>query len=229
VAATTILLVRHAACEPVGRWLAGRTPGIGLDAEGRGQAAALGHALAAIPLHVVCSSPLQRATETAAAIAAPRSLPVLPHDGLIELDFGAWTGRTLDSLADEPGWHEFNTLRSLSGPPGGELMAQAQARAVAAVLQLAAQHAGRVVAAVSHADIIRAVLCHVLGTSLDHLLRIDVAPASVSTLVFDGPQPRVAGINAPVMPCAASGAVRTSRRRGRGHPTGAPTRGSVPR
>jgi broad specificity phosphatase PhoE len=192
---TRVLLIRHATCDPVGHILAGRTPGIGLNEDGRAQAAALAAALRTEPLSAVCSSPLQRAMETAAAIAAPHGLPVLEVAGLQEIDFGEWTGSSFADLAGDATWHDFNVLRGTTRVPGGELVLEVQARAVAALLLLVQQHAGASIAIVTHGDVIRAVLGHLLGMPVDNLLRLEIAPAAVSTVVFDGRSPRVIGVN----------------------------------
>lgn len=179
---TTVLLVRHAHCEPVGRRIAGRAPGVPLDVEGRRQAAVLAGRLRALSLAAVVSSPLERARETAVAIAAPHGLTVACDPAWTELDFGAWTGRDLAALDDDEHWRRWNRFRAGTRAPGGELMLEAQARAVAALAGLAERHPEDVVAVVSHADVLRAVLAHYLGMSLDHLLRLEIAPASVSAL-----------------------------------------------
>ena len=75
---TLVLLVRHGLTASTGSVLTGRMPGIGLDDRGRGQAAAVGARLADVPLDAIISSPLQRCRETAAAIAAARSVGLGP-------------------------------------------------------------------------------------------------------------------------------------------------------
>ena len=191
-----LLLIRHALCDPVGRAIAGRSPGVGLNAAGRAQAGALAARLAHRPLAAVYASPLARALETAAAVARPHALAPRPAPALVELDFGGWTGRSLDALAAEPGWAPFNTYRSGTRPPGGELALEAQARAVAGVLRLAEAHPDgeACVAAVSHADVIKAVLGHLLGIPLDLQHRLEIAPASVSALALHPWGPRVLAI-----------------------------------
>lgn len=193
---TTFLLVRHATCDPVGHRLAGRAPGITLNAEGREQAVRLAAWLSPVAIDAVYSSPLERTTETAGYVAAPRGLAVVPHDAFVELDFGAWTGREIESLDGETDWKQFNAFRSGVGPPGGELMVAAQTRAVAALLSLATRHAAQTVVVVSHADVLRATLCYFAGVPLDFLLRLDIAPASVSAVAIDDWGPRLLTVNA---------------------------------
>src|SRR3954453_2472085 len=88
---TNFLLLRHAHCDPVGYSIAGRAPGVHLSATGRQEASALGERLRLLQITAVYSSPLERALETAAAIAEPQGLEVAVAPGLIEIDFGDWT------------------------------------------------------------------------------------------------------------------------------------------
>ncbi|MFL5574996.1 MAG: histidine phosphatase family protein [Gemmatimonadaceae bacterium] len=192
---TTFLLVRHATCDPVGRSLAGRAPGVRLDADGRAQAHRLAARLAAAPLAAVYSSPLERARETAAAIAERAGVAVETHDGLTELDVGAWTGRTFAELAPDDLWRRFNSFRGGTRPPRGELMLEAQARAVAALLGLRDRHPSGVVAAVSHADVIKGIVAHVAGIPLDLTHRLEVSPASVSVVTIDAEGARLLRLN----------------------------------
>jgi broad specificity phosphatase PhoE len=176
----TILLIRHAAHEDLGDSLSGRAPDRPLSSIGRDQAKQLARGLAGHDLKSVQSSPVLRARQTADAIAA--GLPVETVAALDEIDFGDWTGRSFAVLADDPRWHEWNSHRATASAPGGESMAAAQARAVAHVDTSAAAYPGETLAMVSHCDILRGVVAHYLGLSLDNLLRFDIAPASVTTL-----------------------------------------------
>jgi probable phosphoglycerate mutase len=199
---TTFLLVRHASGDHVGRRLAGRAPGAPLNDAGREEAARLASWLAPVPLAAVYSSPLDRARDTAAALAAPHRLPVAVDEAFTELDFGDWTGRSVESLAGDALWDRFNRVRSTTRPPGGELMLEAQARAVNALAALAERHDGAVVAVVSHADVLRAVIAHFSGTPLDLFLRVVIDPASVSTLALHPWGAELRGLNASPSPPA---------------------------
>src|SRR4051812_19589382 len=86
-ATTKVFLVRHGATAALGHSLTGRASGVGLSEEGLGQAAELGRAFAQVALTAVLSSPLERARETASAIAEPHGLRVRVVDALIEMDF----------------------------------------------------------------------------------------------------------------------------------------------
>jgi probable phosphomutase (TIGR03848 family) len=179
---TTILLIRHGSCAPVGHSIAGRAEGIHLDEAGQAQAAELPVRLGALPISAIYSSPLERARETAAPLARSRALEPRTLDDLIEVDFGRWTGATLDELASEPAWRRFNSWRSITRIPQGEHAAEVQLRGIRAIEKIRAEHPDGTVAVVSHADLIRVVLAYYLGMPLDHVLRLEVAPASISVL-----------------------------------------------
>ena len=194
-----LLLIRHALCDPVGVSLAGRMPGVSLNAAGRAQlgplVARVARRLAGAHVDAVIASPLARAQETGGAIARAHGLTVTTEPGLHELDVGRWTGRAIADLGDDPDWSPFNTYRSGTAAGGAELALVAQARAVGALLDRARSSPDAVVAAVSHGDVIRGVLCHALGVSLDLQHRIEVSPASVSELELWSWGPRVLAIN----------------------------------
>jgi broad specificity phosphatase PhoE len=182
----TVLLIRHATCDHVGERIAGRSPGVHLNARGRAEAEALAGALAGSRIDAVYSGPLERALETAAALARRAGLPIRPAPGLDELDFGDWTGRALGSLEGDPRWRKFNRLRSATRIPGGELMGEAADRATVELARFEREHPHGRVAAVSHADVIRAVLLRCLGMPLDAIHRLEVVPASVSVVEWQG-------------------------------------------
>lgn len=183
--AATFLLVRHAAHLDLDLRLSGRRPGVALSAQGRAQATALGRSLARAGIGLVACSPLDRTVETAQAIAAGSNLPDPERaEALTEINLGAWTGRAFASFADDPAWRAWNEERHVARPPGGESMAEAQARIVGWLAATAPAHNGRTVAVVTHSDMIRAAVAHVLGLSLDKLLRFDIDPASITTVVM---------------------------------------------
>jgi broad specificity phosphatase PhoE len=191
----TILLIRHAAHAHLGKILSGRLAGIGLSEVGARQAARLAEQLAGEEIAAVQCSPVQRAQETAAAIAGTRGLAVETVEALNEIDFGDWTGSEFDALAGDPEWDRWNAARSVAVAPRGESMAAAQARVVRHLEVTAAANAGNTIAMVTHCDIIRAACAHVLGLSLDAVHRFDVDPASVTRLAVGEWGARVISIN----------------------------------
>lgn len=138
--------------------------------------------LSGLKLAAVYSSPIERTWETAVEIAARHGLEPIAEPGVIEVDYGDWSGRTLKSLYRLKAWRTVQVTPSRMTFPGGENLADAQRRAVSAIERIAATHGKRTVAVVSHADIIKAVTAHYLGAPLDLFQRIAVAPASVTVL-----------------------------------------------
>jgi broad specificity phosphatase PhoE len=184
---TTFLLIRHALCDPVGVSIAGRTAGVHLNDAGRRQAAALAGRLGRLPIAAIRSSPLERAVETAEPLAAALNLHVIEDAGLNEVDFGEWTGRTLAELDGLPEWRDFNERRSSTRIPGGETIAEVVSRSLATLEQVrrSPELTGRLVALVSHGDLLRSLVAHCIGMNPDALHRIEVAPASVSILLSE--------------------------------------------
>ena len=144
----------------------------------------------------VYASPLERAMETAAPLARRRGLAVRPLDAVIEFDVGAWTGRTLAELHGDERWRRFNEFRSGTPAPGGELLLEAQLRAVRALLDLRERHGEATIVVVSHADVIRALLGHFAAVPIDLLLRFEIDPASVTELALHDWGPRIVRVNA---------------------------------
>jgi probable phosphoglycerate mutase len=188
------VLIRHAATEfPKGK-IAGRTERAPLSRLGHEQASQLSRRLKEKKLRAVYSSPQERARDTAAPLAEAINNQVQIAPELDELDYGDWTGRTMDEL-EPTQWQAFNAVRSCTRIPGGELMLEAQARVVGFLERLGKQHPGRPTALVTHGDVIRAALAHHLGLSLDHVLRIEISFASVSIVEIEKHQPSIVCIN----------------------------------
>ena len=180
---TIIHLIRHASHDLLGRVLVGRAP-VPISATGLAEAAALGRRLADRPLAAVISSPQLRAQQTAEAIAAHSGQAVTVDGAWDEIDFGAWTGLRFDVLQHDAGWQAFNSLRGFASIPDGETMLAAQARAVASLLRLRLTWPDHEVAVVSHGDVLKSVLAHVLGMPLDFMRRVEVAPSSRSVVTL---------------------------------------------
>jgi probable phosphoglycerate mutase len=195
-------LVRHGRTPTTGSILPGRAKGLHLSDEGRAQAEAMAERVAVLAADgrrgpvAVYASPLERTTETAKPVAQRLGLRVRSHRGLLECDFGEWTGAELKVLAKKPEWEQVQRAPSSFRFPGGESFLEMQARITGAVADLAASHPGETVVAVSHADPIKAAVAAVAGTPLDLFQRLTVSPCSVSALAFTGGSPHVLSINA---------------------------------
>ncbi len=180
----TILLIRHAENEYVkkGR-LAGRLPDVHLNEKGRQQAEQLAQALAQAPIKAVYSSPLERCLETAQPLSKMLGVEVIPREGLLEIDFGTWQGKTLKQLRRRRLWRTVQHNPARMTFPQGESFAAAQLRIASELEALSQRHKPQdLIACFSHSDLIRLALAYYLGTPLDLFQRIAVAPASISTL-----------------------------------------------
>lgn len=193
---TLLLLVRHGETPTTGMVLPGRVPGLHLSDRGRAQAERIAERLAGLPVDAIYSSPLERACETAEPTAARTGLEVNHDAGLLECDFGEWTGAVLAELAALPQWQTVQHSPSAFRFPNGESFTQMQARIVGALEGLCAAHAGGVVVCFSHADPIKAAVANALGTHLDLFQRIVISPGSVSAVSYvEGQAPSVLMVN----------------------------------
>ena len=132
-------------------------------------------------------SPLERTRETAAPIAKALGMRAVADRGLLECDFGDWTGESLAKLSKLPEWRTVQQAPSTFRFPNGESFTEMQVRIVSAIDRLRAQHPGGTIVCVSHADPIKAVIAHAVGTHIDLFQRIVVSTCSISALSwFDG-------------------------------------------
>lgn len=199
----TLILVRHGRTTAnAAGVLAGRTAGVRLDEAGRAQAAAVGERLAPVPIAALVTSPQERCRQTARAIGSvrPDAVDTAVERGLAECDYGEWQGRRLGELAKERLWQTVQRQPSAAAFPGGESLIAMQHRAVEAVRRRdaaveEAHGSGAVWVAVSHGDIIKAVLADALGLHLDLFQRINVDPASVSIVRYAADRPYVLATN----------------------------------
>lgn len=193
---TQLLLIRHAVNDWVGtNRLAGWTPGVHLNEEGRRQAEALSRRLAKVKLEAIYSSPLERTVETAEIIARPHGLPICIREGIGEARYGEWTGQKLEDLAKTELWSVVQFHPSGARFPGGETLREMQARAVAEIDAIRVEHPDGIVAVVSHSDVIKAIIAHYAGMHLDLFQRLVVNPASLNILAFGKMGPRLVCLN----------------------------------
>jgi probable phosphoglycerate mutase len=195
---TRIVLVRHGETE----WnreerFRGRID-VDLNETGRAQAEACARAIAArwAP-SAVYSSPLSRAVHTAEPIARRCGLAVQRLEGLTDIDYGEWHGLTPEDARAR--WPDLTEawLRTPGrvAPPGGESLGVVQARALAAVEQLARTHADDTVVAVAHTVVNRVLLLAAVGADLDAFLRLGQATGAINVLEAGGPVLRAVAVN----------------------------------
>ncbi len=196
-----VLLVRHGRTPTTGKVLPGRARGLHLSDEGVAQADGVAERIGQLadgsrpgPV-AVYASPLERTTETARPIARRLGLRVRSDRGLLECDFGDWTGAELADLAKKPEWATVQRNPSGFRFPSGESFLEMQTRMTSALAVLVERHRGETVVAVSHADPIKAVVAQAAGTPLDLFQRLTVAPCSVSALAYTAHGPFVLTVN----------------------------------
>lgn len=182
VSATLVLLVRHGQTPTTGTVLPGRAAGLHLSDAGRAQAEAVAERLAGLRIDALYTSPLERARQTAEPTERATGFTATLDDGLLECDFGEWTGEKLSALHKLPAWRTVQQAPSTFRFPGGESFAELQARMIGTMERLRTAHPDGVVVCFSHADPIKAILTHALGTHLDHFQRVDVGTGSISAI-----------------------------------------------
>lgn len=210
---TLVLLVRHGTTPTTGKVLPGRAPGLHLADTGKEQAETVAGRLTAWSsrpaspngkgspgaperrIKAVYASPLERTKETAAPIARSLGLKVQVHRGLLECDFGEWTGAELKKLMKLPEWTTVQRYPSGFRFPGGESFTAMQARMVTTLAELCRNHPNEAVVAVSHADPIKAAVAAALGSHLDLFQRIVVSPCSVTAISYGVTGPTVLAVN----------------------------------
>ena len=190
---TTLLLVRHGLTHLTGPVLAGHTPDLHLDERGQAQAKALGERLATVPLAAVVSSPLERCVETAEALGRDG---IELDDRLVECRYGDWTGQELKKLAKDPLWRQVQAHPSAVTFPGGESLRAVADRAVDAVRDWNARLGpDATYVAVSHGDVIKAIVADAMGLHLDQFQRIVVDPCSLTVIRYTELRPFVVRLN----------------------------------
>jgi probable phosphoglycerate mutase len=192
---TTFVLVRHAESIAARGAIAGRTPGLHLTADGVADAARLVDRLSTLALDAVYSSPTQRALETAQPLARGRGLLLRIDEALEEVDYGYWTGKSFDDLADDDQWRAWNAHPGDMTAPNGESIVDVQRRVVTAMRRVCGDHPDGTAVLVTHGDVIRAAVAHYLGMPLDLSRRIEITKTSATVIVDTGADVVVRAVN----------------------------------
>ncbi|MEC9339294.1 MAG: MSMEG_4193 family putative phosphomutase [Actinomycetota bacterium] len=195
---TLILFVRHGQTPTTGIELYGRKPGVHLSELGLSQAESVAERISEMNqrgIAAIYSSPLVRTRETATPISNALGIPIKQSRGLIELDVGDWTGRKLNQLRKLKAWSTVQKYPSGFRFPNGESFVEMQTRISQTVDGFVSDHPGATVVAVSHADPIRALIAHAMGTHLDLFQRIVVSPCSVTAILYTPNGPVVLAVN----------------------------------
>jgi probable phosphoglycerate mutase len=196
LAPTLVLLVRHGRTPTTGKVLPGRARGLHLADSGIAEAKRAAERIAEIGrVAALYASPLERARETAAPIAKSTKLTTQVHKGLLECDFGDWTGAPLQRLMKKPEWKTVQKAPSTFRFPNGESFLEMQTRMVSAIDDIRSRHPGKVVVCVSHADPIKAAVAHAMGTHIDLFQRIVISTCSITAIQYSSSGPVVLGVN----------------------------------
>jgi probable phosphomutase (TIGR03848 family) len=193
---TTILLVRHGTTPTTGQSLPGRAPGLHLAEDGIRQAERAAERIAELErVDALYCSPLERTRETAAPIGSALGMRPKVERGLLECDFGDWTGAKLKDLFKLPEWRTVQQAPSTFRFPNGESFTEMQVRIVGALDRLRVRHPGGTIVCVSHADPIKAAVAHAMGTHLDLFQRIVISPCSISAFAWSTGGPVALTVN----------------------------------
>lgn len=193
---TLVLLVRHGQTPTTGKLLPGRAPGLHLADKGVEQAETAAQRLAVLEkVDAIYASPLERARETAAPIGKAFGQKVVIDKGLLECDFGEWTGAELKNLMKLREWTTVQRSPSTFRFPGGESFTEMQTRIVSAIDRICRAHPGGTVVCVSHADPIKAAVAHAMGTHIDLFQRIVISTCSISAIAYSVGGPIVLTVN----------------------------------
>ena len=189
-------MVRHGKTPSTGKLLPGRAKGLHLSDTGIQEALVVAERLSKIKkVAAIYASPLERARETAAPIAKALKQKMIINKGLLECDFGDWTGEELAKLMKLPEWSNVQRAPSTFRFPKGESFTEMQTRMVSTLDDLRKKHSGGVVICVSHADPIKAAVAHAMGTHIDLFQRIVISTCSVTAVSYSSFGPVVLTVN----------------------------------
>jgi probable phosphoglycerate mutase len=185
---TTLIFLRHGVTAHTAERRfsgpGGEDPGLTIDGVDQVRRAASALARHGGVDAIVCS-PLRRALESAAEVAAALAKEVVVVDGFREASFGDWDGLTVAEVEER--WP--TQLQAWIGspdvaPPGGESMTSVRVRVEQALEETLAAHPGQTVVVVSHVNPVKLAVRYCLDAPFDVVNRLQVAPASMTTLSF---------------------------------------------
>jgi broad specificity phosphatase PhoE len=198
---TILYLIRHGATEAnlaQPPRLQGRRTDPPLAPLGVRQAAATRDFLAIRPIDHCYSSPLSRALQTAAIVAAPHGLAPIPLDALTECDVGRWEGLDWQTIRrlDADDYQRFHADPALFGYPGGESFGAVHERVLPAVEELLERHRGESILIVAHHVVNRTYLAGLLGLPPGQARQVSLDNCGISVVVRDGASTIVSTLNA---------------------------------
>ena len=195
-----IVLLRHAhsSANSAGI-LSGRLPGVSLSRDGRAQAETLISRLGKSAFHSIRVSPMQRCEETIRPWIQSQNSKILSSyhldDGIIEVDYGTWSGRKLSALSRDPLWKIIQSTPSKVRFPGGERITSMQKRALLSIDEAYKEKKDGAFLFVSHGDVIKAAIAGMIGLKLDEFQSLVIDPCSITILDYDGKKARLVTFN----------------------------------
>lgn len=177
-------LIRHGDKQHDDR-MVGREPGIHLKRSGQAQARRLARHLRNLRVDQIYCSPLERARETVGPLAKGKGLPVEPSAAFDEIDMGEWTGRSKAAVTRTPEWKRFMRCSVGTSIPGGETLAEAQARFVSGLIRLAERARAANIVVGTHEDPIRLAVCYFIGAPIGAYEHITIRSGSLTQLTLD--------------------------------------------
>jgi len=180
---TKILLIRHGDTDYVDEALAGRIDSP-LNLLGIQQSEAIANAIKHLPIQAIYTSPLIRTQQTAEPLAKLLNLEININHELNQVNFGKWQGMDFDELVQDPDWKLFRENPASVKIPGGEDSSMVRERVSNAIHLLSQQYEEEeIIAIFSHGSIIRHTISYFIGLSVNNSNQIQIAPASISTLM----------------------------------------------
>jgi probable phosphomutase (TIGR03848 family) len=193
-----IVLLRHAHSTANSKnILAGRTPGIVLSHKGEEQSMSLVERIGATSFDAVVVSPMQRCLQTVTPWLEVEGRGIRPvvDEGFSEVDYGDWTGKSLSVLRRKKLWSVVQDRPSQMVFPGGESLLAMQARAITSFYRVDKLKGKKPRLVVSHGDVIKSIVAHVLGMHLDQFQKLIIDPASFTIIETDNGVSRLVSFN----------------------------------
>lgn len=134
--------------------------------------------------HQIISSPLKRCAEFAGELANKHQLPLKIEQDFKEISFGLWEGKSAEELLvdDEIKIKKYWSDPVNVTPPQGEDLLSFEKKIILAWNKMLNQYAGQHILLLSHAGVMRIILCHILGMPLTELFKLDIALAKSSRI-----------------------------------------------
>lgn len=172
-----IFLLRHAhSVANAKSVLAGRTPKVPLSEKGLKQREKLEQRLQGAKFDLVISSPMQRCLETIERFHANPDI----REDFQEVDYGDWTGKKLSSLARNKAWQEIHRNPASVRFPNGETLPEVQTRVLLGLDNLSSKNKDILIS--THADVVKVIILHALGTHLNNIDKLHIGNASISVI-----------------------------------------------